>query len=107
MRTGSFVRPGSWPHAGPADHSFSELKRDADQRLVDFLKVELNLGSTFVDLAKQHRTEEDRAKSLENARKAVETIRRFQGRIVDHVEWTQIHNEANELEKLLSLQPKR
>ena len=85
--------------------SFPELKREADQRLIDFLKIELKLGFTFVDLAEQHRAEKDRAKSLENARKAVETIRRFQGRIEDYPEWTQIHSETNELEKLLSKKP--
>jgi hypothetical protein len=81
---------------------FPELKLEADQSLIDFLKLELKLGFTFVDLAKQYCTEKDRAKSLENARKAVETIRRFQGRIEDHAEWTQVHTEANELEKLLN-----
>ena len=88
---------------------FSELKREADQRLVDFLKVELKLGFSFVDLAKQHRSEENRLKSLEHARTAVETIRRFQGRITDRVEAARIYNETNELEKLLQadLQPER
>ena len=43
---------------------FSELKREADQRLVDFLKVELKLGFSFLELAKQHRSEENRVKSL-------------------------------------------
>ena len=81
---------------------FPELKLEADQRLIDFLKIELKLGFTFVDLAEQHRMEMDRAKSLENARMAAETIRRFQGRIEDHAEWTQIHTEANRLEKLLN-----
>jgi hypothetical protein len=80
---------------------FPELKLEADQRLVDFLKLELKLGNTFVDLAEQHRAESDHAKSLENARKAVETVRRFQGRIEDHSEWKQIQAETNELEKLL------
>ena len=86
---------------------FSELKREADQRLVDFLKVELKLGFSFLELAKQHRSEENRVKSLEHARAAVETIRRFQGRIADRVEWARIHNETNDLEKLLNLEPER
>ena len=81
--------------------SFPELKLEADQRLIDFLKVELKLGFTFVDLAEQHRAEKDRAKSLENARKAVETIRRFQRRVKDHAEWTRIQTETDELEKLI------
>ena len=59
--------------------SFPELKREAEHKLVDFLKVELKLGFTFVDLAEQHHSEKHRARSLENARKAVETIHRFQG----------------------------
>ena len=81
--------------------SFPELKREADHKLVDFLKVELKLGFTFVDLAEQYRAEDDRARSLENARKAVETIRRFLGRVKDHAEWTQIQAETGELEQLI------
>jgi len=82
--------------------SFPELKVQAYQSLIDFLNFELKLGVTFVDLAKQYRTEKDRAKSIENARKAVEAIRHFEGRIRDHAEWAEIRSETNELEKLLN-----
>jgi hypothetical protein len=82
-------------------NSFPELIFEADQKLIDFLKVELKLGLTFVDLAEQHRTEQDRARSLENARKAVETTRRFERRVKDHAEWAQIQTQANELEKII------
>jgi len=81
--------------------SFPKLKAEADRSLIDFLKLDLKLGLTFVDLAEQHHTEEDRAKSLANARRAVDTVRHFQGRIRDHAEWTEIHAEANRLDKLL------
>jgi hypothetical protein len=82
-------------------NNFYELKREADQRLADFRKVELKLGFSFLDLAKQHRSKENRLKSLEHARAAVETIRRFQGRIADCVEAARNHNESSKLETLL------
>jgi hypothetical protein len=83
--------------------NFVELKLEADQKLIEFLKTDLELGFTFANLAEQHREEANRQKSLEHARTAVETIRRFQGRIADHPEFVRIQTRASELEKLLNL----
>jgi hypothetical protein len=82
--------------------SLTRLEADADRSLIDFLKIDLKLGLTFLDLAEQHHAEEDRAKSLENARRAVDTVRHFQARIIDHPEWAEIDAEAHRLESLIS-----
>jgi len=82
--------------------NFVDLKLEADQRLIEFLKAELELGFTFVNLAGGHREEANRQKSLEHARTALETIRRFEPRIADHAELFRIQTGANELEKLLN-----
>jgi hypothetical protein len=40
----------------------------------------------------------------DNARRALEAVRHFQGRVTDPVLWRQIQERADQLEKLLSKQ---
>jgi hypothetical protein len=80
---------------------FSELLIGAERSRIEFLTLELDLAFSFVSLAQQYRDVANRARSLRNARTALEAIRHFEGKIGDPGAWRQIHARADELERLL------
>jgi hypothetical protein len=65
--------------------------------LIEFLTTELELSSTFVRIAEQNREigGDEYERSLQNARKALETIRHFEGRITDPEAWQRIHERGD------------
>jgi hypothetical protein len=80
---------------------FGELYLAAERSRIEFLSLELDLAFNFVRLAEQYRDLNNRARSLRNARTALETIRRFEGIVPDPGAWRTIHERADELERLL------
>ena len=80
---------------------FDELRETAQRRLIEFLETDLELAFTFVNMA-QTRGEGPRERLLQHARKAVDAVRGFEGRMSDPREWTSIHERADELQRLLS-----
>ena len=75
-----------------------ELHRKWQQSLVAFLNAELDLAFTFVSMIET----DDHADSLRaNVRRALETVRHFEGRIDEATAWRPIHNRADELERVL------
>ena len=81
--------------------NFSELRDQAQQRLIEFLLTDLDLGLTYVRIAQTRPERGDRERLLQNARKVLEATRRFEERIADAKAWTAIHERADELERLL------
>jgi hypothetical protein len=78
------------------------LREAAQRRLVEFLEVDLDLGFTYLKMAETREERRSRERLRRNARRAVEAVRRFEGRITDPTEWTAIHERADELQRLLS-----
>jgi hypothetical protein len=68
--------------------------------LVDFLETELSLGFTFLQTAAIEVGDEPAAcnRAISNACAALETIRGFQGRVVNPAAWKNIQDRANSLE---------
>ena len=81
---------------------FGELHEQAQQRLVEFLDTDLDLAFTFVRMAQTREDRNRRDRLIDNARKVLEAVRRFEGRIVDVKAWSTLHARADELERLLS-----
>jgi hypothetical protein len=80
------------------------LQRQTQQRLIEFLRTDLELAHTFVELAVQHLEKGDRAgyeRLLQKTRRALEAVHRFEGKVFDPQVRTEIQNKLWELEKLL------
>jgi hypothetical protein len=81
---------------------FDDLREAAQRSLVEFLEVDLDLGFTYLKMAQTREEGPPRERLLRNARRAVEAVRSFEGRISDPRDWTAIHERADELQRLLS-----
>jgi len=87
-------------------HPFEQLKDRANSNLIGFLRTELDLGFTLADTAKieagmQNREHYERARKFAEA--AVETVHRFESRIVEPKIRRELQERADQLTKLLSL----
>jgi|HubBroStandDraft_6_1064221.scaffolds.fasta_scaffold1402465_2 hypothetical protein len=82
------------------DSAFHEDHERFQRTLMDFLKTQLSVGFVFCRDARTKRAEF--APCVENARIALETVRRFQGKIIDAQLSLEIHARADELEKLVA-----
>ena len=80
----------------------SELKRQSQKALLDFLRSEVKLAHTFHEISKETHDPGRRTKLLEDIRKAVGTIRHFAGRITNLADRRALTNEADKLDALLS-----
>jgi hypothetical protein len=86
----------------PSPDQFGALEAQTQRTLTDFLRVDIDLGFTFLQSARTIR-DPDRCKvSIENVRAVLQAIRRLQGRIKDPGECAKINNRANELESALN-----
>jgi hypothetical protein len=88
--------------------SYSAIVRRSQQSLIEFLHAELDLAFTFVQTALlETGSDNDHANAaMEKAAAALDTIRRFQGRIEDPAEWRKLNDRVAELESLLARNPK-
>ena len=87
---------------------YEELRERGQQTLIQFLTVELQLSFSFAESAEENRDRgnDGRYKQcVQNARKGLETIRHFEGRITDREAWQRIHEQGDRLEQLLSTFP--
>jgi hypothetical protein len=84
---------------------FYELEARLNQNIIDFLRTELELGSTFVITAEVEASINN-TEHFERARKysesAVETIRRFESRIADPHTRREILQGADDLQKRIT-----
>jgi len=83
------------------DSAFPEEHERFQRTLIDFLNTQLSVGFVFCRDARAKGAEF--APCVENARVALETVRRFEGKIFDAKLSQQIHARADELEKLVSV----
>jgi hypothetical protein len=88
-----------------AERSESGLRRRfaRNSRVPQNRKTEIRVIEhvNFARLDQQYRDIGNRERSLQNARKALEAIRRFEGKISDPGARRQIHERADELEHFL------
>jgi hypothetical protein len=73
---------------------FAKLETATQERLIELLTIELNLGFTLLAAAQHER-------SLRDARKVLATVRHFEGRIINAKALSRIRDRADELEQLL------
>jgi hypothetical protein len=80
--------------------NLGEIQDQSQRRLIEFLKVDLELGFTFTRMAQTR--DNGYKRLLQNARKVLESVRRLEGRIVDRTARKEIHERADELKRLLA-----
>jgi hypothetical protein len=80
--------------------SLEELARQQQQNLCDFLKIELSLASTMIDLAKTTSHDERKSQLLDKAKLALDTVRYFRWRISDREFAAHLNREADRIETL-------
>ncbi len=84
---------------------FEQLQEQADRNLVVFLRIELDLGFTFArtaHLEADMQESEDFKRAHEIVPIALETVHRFEARIVDFQIRRGLQERAAELEVVLS-----
>ena len=69
--------------------------------LIAFLTTDLDLAFTMLRTASITHDEQHRESTLQHVWKALENIRRLEGRIKDCSAWQAIHDRADELEAAL------
>jgi hypothetical protein len=88
------------------NHDFAELLQRSQENLVTFLRVEVDLASTFCGMVETTDDLAHRARLLENIQKVVSAIRQFEARIADQSVRADLNRQANRLDKFLSRNPK-
>jgi hypothetical protein len=90
------------------DFDIHEHRKRFQQTLLDFINSHLDVGFTFcrgAELEMQspfaRKDEGEYLLFRENARIALESVRKFEGRIEDPEVWAKIHARADQLEKLI------
>ena len=84
---------------------YEGLRDESQQRLVDFLNVELKLGVALVEsalTAYDAKYMDHYAEAKANATKVAETVRRFMGQVEDMSSRTKIGKQLAELDRLIS-----
>jgi hypothetical protein len=83
------------------NQDFTELQVRSQDNLVTFLRVEVDLASTFCGMAERADDAVRRAKLLANVQKVVAAIRHFEGRITDKLIRADLNHQADRLENFL------
>ena len=84
---------------------YQELHDQADRNLIDFLRIELDLGFTFASVAKTERdlgNHEHAKKSKQRAITAAGSVRYFQQRVPNRHVRSSIAERCAELERVIA-----
>ena len=84
----------------PSFENVEMLIAQSQTLLIEFLRSDVALAFTFLGIAQTHK-ESDPARyrgEIHKAKAAVDTIRKFEGRIQDPNAWSDIHEHGNQLE---------
>ena len=84
------------------NHDFEELKRRTEENLITFLRVDVDLASTYCGMAESTHDSEHRAKLLEDVREVVKAIRTFGIRITDRSVRAELNHSADRLDEFLA-----
>jgi hypothetical protein len=91
--------------AAVMDSDSQEQDGRFQQTLIDFLNTQLDVGFMLcrdAQLEMNMKDERDHALCLENAQIALQTVRRFEGKVADAELSLEIHARADRLEKLIA-----
>jgi len=80
---------------------FGDLYAAGQRGRIELLALELDLAFNFARLSQQYRDPTNRERAFHCAQIALEAVRRFEGQIADATAWKEIHERADELERLL------
>jgi len=86
----------------PVNYDFEELNRRTQENLITFLRVDVDLASTYCGMAESTHDTEHRAKLLEDVREVVKAIRTFGIRITDSSVRADFNRSAERLDEFLS-----
>jgi len=78
--------------------AWADLHLKMQVNLIHFLEVELDLAETLCDMAKSHADPEHRAEILGKIKQAIDTVRYFSAKIVDHCTRKSILDRVDDLE---------
>ena len=81
------------------ERDFERLTKASQALLLDFLRTELEIATTFIDMAESYPPH--RARLLQKARRALDTIRAFAPRINDLAQIGEIDAHAFKLKQRL------
>ena len=81
----------------PADEFF-ELRRQSQANVAVFLKAEIDLATTMLDIAKTTNDDAHRTRLLESIQGAIDTVRYFEKQIADEHQRLKFQQGADELE---------
>jgi Mg-chelatase subunit ChlI len=82
-----------------------DLEDGVQQNLLDFLRIEVDLGFTLAKTAEieaSMQSSEHAEQARKHAESAIETIRRFQSKIKDTRALIEIRQRADELQRLIA-----
>jgi len=80
--------------------AFHDLQRQAQENLITFLRIEVDLAATFRSMLAS-RSPEDRVRLLGQIRKVVGALRQFEPRVTDRFVRSELLREANKLDEFL------
>lgn len=67
-------------------------------RLLDLIMADIDLGFSLVEAAKNATDPEQARSNIQNAERALKSVRLFSGRIRETETWKRVHARTNELE---------
>ena len=85
---------------------FGALRRENQRQLIEFVRTDLELARTFVELALRHLEKGDQdgyGRLLGKTRRAIESVHHFEGKISDQHVRAEIQLELEMLETFLFL----
>ena len=83
----------------------SGLQQQSQQNLTEFLRTELSLAFTMLEMAGTTRNEPHRVELIAKVKTVIRTVRHFEGKITDREIWRDIHARTDQLEGSLSRSP--
>jgi hypothetical protein len=84
------------------DATFLKLRRRTEDNLITFLRIEVDLATTFRSMAATSSKQGRRVRLLGNIRKVVGALRQFEPRVTNRSLRSQLHKEADKLEAFVS-----
>ena len=85
-----------------ASEQFAVLREQSLRNLSEFLRIELDLADTLLEMSRATQDPGHRERLLENVQTAIVTVRHFEGRLVDPEMRNALRDRADELEAAIA-----
>jgi len=83
------------------ERDLADLQREGQDHLLSFLRIDLDVARTFLDIAAAT-SDEHRRQLVQKVHSVIGTVRRFAPRIVNPVARREVQEHADRLEKLVA-----